>query len=260
MDKQFARPYSQDIFNNLHTWCIFIGYPRSGHSLISSIIDAHPNAVIGHRLNALEHLQAGLSVDEVSALMLRNSNRFARNDRHLTRYQYAVDGQWQGKYATLLVIGDQEGRGTTECLRKTPELLDRLRELPLKVRFVHVVRNPFDNITSWARRTKRSIDYTARRYFKLCETVSQVRDTLPDTELIDVYHETFLENPRQGIAGLCRFLDIEPDSDYVDACTSIVNPSPHKSRHLSSWTADNITMVTQQLNRFDYLKHYGFES
>ena len=38
----------------------FAGFPRSGHSLIGSIIDAHPNARIAHELVAIGLLEAGL--------------------------------------------------------------------------------------------------------------------------------------------------------------------------------------------------------
>jgi hypothetical protein len=30
-------------FAHVESFCMFIGYPRSGHTLIGSILDAHPN-------------------------------------------------------------------------------------------------------------------------------------------------------------------------------------------------------------------------
>jgi hypothetical protein len=36
--------------------CLFIGYPRSGHSLIGSLIDAHPHAALGHELDLLKYV------------------------------------------------------------------------------------------------------------------------------------------------------------------------------------------------------------
>ena len=41
-------------FNNLHTFVQFVGYPRSGHTLVAMLLDAHPNIVISNEYNILE--------------------------------------------------------------------------------------------------------------------------------------------------------------------------------------------------------------
>ena len=46
-------------FEKLQAYCMFIGYPRSGHSLVGSLLDAHPNIIIAHELNALQFVVAG---------------------------------------------------------------------------------------------------------------------------------------------------------------------------------------------------------
>jgi hypothetical protein len=44
-------------FSSVRTFVLFVGYPRSGHSLIGSIMDAHPNIIIAHEvLAALRHV------------------------------------------------------------------------------------------------------------------------------------------------------------------------------------------------------------
>jgi hypothetical protein len=37
---------------------MFIGYLRSGHSLIASLLDAHPNPIATHELDALKFVGA----------------------------------------------------------------------------------------------------------------------------------------------------------------------------------------------------------
>src|SRR3989344_1389974 len=37
-------------FSSVRTFILFVGYPRSGHSLIGSIMDAHPNIIIAHEV------------------------------------------------------------------------------------------------------------------------------------------------------------------------------------------------------------------
>ena len=44
---------------------MFVGQSRSGHSLVGSLIDAHPEAVVAHEIHALKHLLQGRSFAEV---------------------------------------------------------------------------------------------------------------------------------------------------------------------------------------------------
>ena len=36
------------LFDDVERVCLFIGYQRSSHSLVGSILDAHPEAAIAH--------------------------------------------------------------------------------------------------------------------------------------------------------------------------------------------------------------------
>ena len=47
------------MFETIQLYCMFVGYPRSGHSLVGTLLDAHPDIVIAHELDALRHIRAG---------------------------------------------------------------------------------------------------------------------------------------------------------------------------------------------------------
>ena len=94
-------------FRDLETFCTFIGYPRSGHTLIGSLLDAHPQAMIADELDALRYNQAGFSRRQIFYLLLRNSRISAAGGRERTGYHYRVPGQWQGRFEKLRVIGDK---------------------------------------------------------------------------------------------------------------------------------------------------------
>ncbi|MGH1560272.1 hypothetical protein ACRAWD_26835 [Caulobacter segnis] len=66
----------------MKVFCNFIGHPRSGHSVVSSILDAHEAAVFSHRLDALGHLSAGVAPEAVFHMIARNAERFARSGRN----------------------------------------------------------------------------------------------------------------------------------------------------------------------------------
>src|SRR4051794_27905037 len=146
---------NRNLFDGVETYCMFIGYPRSGHSLIGSLLDAHPSAIIAHELDALKFVAAGFNKDQLYQLLLDNSRRFARKGRAWTGYTYGVPGQWQGRFDKLHVIGDKKGGRSTLQLAENPELLHRLRKtVATDIRFIHTIRNPYDNIATMHKRAR----------------------------------------------------------------------------------------------------------
>ena len=43
-------------FSHIQKFLIFIGQPRSGHSVLGALLNAHPNISIGHNLDILDLL------------------------------------------------------------------------------------------------------------------------------------------------------------------------------------------------------------
>jgi hypothetical protein len=247
------------LFDEVKTYCLFVGYPRSGHSLISSLIDAHPNAILAHRLNSLKYVRAGFTKTELFYLLLRNSQRFAKTGRKLTGYRYTVPHQWQGRFQTLHVIGDQEGKGTTQWLAADSALLSRLLAMAnIHIKFVHVIRNPYDNISTWANRTHRSLAYTIRRYFSLCRIIAQLKDNVDENDVIDVRYETFLDSPETGLSQLCHVLGLKPTCDYLSDCAGIVYQSPRQTRRDAPWTPELIDTVKHRMAAFHFLEGYTY--
>lgn len=244
-------------FQDVQTLCLFIGYPRSGHSLISSLLDAHPKAIMAHRLDLLKYLH--LPYWDLFYLIVKNSERFAQTGRSLTGYTYAVPGQWQGRFEKLQLIGDQESRSTTDRLGDDPTLLARLQALPFAIQFIHVIRNPYDNITTWAIKTNSSLEETIERYFALCQTVADVKKQLPPEDVIDIWHESFVDDPQTELESLCLALGLNIPPGYLEQCAAIVYRSPHKSRHDLPWPKPLIAAVKKRMDAFSFLQSYGYE-
>ncbi|PSB21075.1 sulfotransferase family protein [filamentous cyanobacterium CCP2] len=255
---------NRSLFNSIGTYCMFIGYPRSGHSLLGSLLDAHPNAVISHELDALGFLESGFSKNQLFSLILRNDKNFTQNGREWTDYKYVVPNQYQGSFKELCVIGDKKGRVTTERLARNPSLLEKLKStLKTRVKVIHVLRNPYDNISTIYRRCSRSsksLSEAIEVYFFLCQGVADIKEMVDETEIIDIRHETFVEDPQMGMKQLIEFLDIDYTSEYLRDCASIVKNSPHKSRLDVDWTNDLIRLVELKAKNFEFLEGYQFDS
>src|SRR4051812_4459196 len=226
-------------YADLRAYCMFIGYPRSGHSMVGSLLDAHPDAVIAHELDALRYVERGFSRRRLFALIEANARRTARRGRTQTGYSYAVPGAHQGRSETLRVIGDKKGGRSTVRLDERPQLLDALRHtagLPLRV--VHIVRNPYDNIATIARRDAAdglvapadALDASIERFAGLARAVDAILARLHPGEVWHARHEDFLADPRRLLRELCAFVGLDAREDYLEACAAIVHASAHRTR------------------------------
>ncbi len=256
---------------------MFIGYQRSGSTLVRSLLDAHPNAVIAHELSALGFVEAGLGKRQLYQLLLDNSQYYADQGQLMVGYDYKVSNQWQGRFDKLRVIGDKKASVSTSQLARNPELLHRLQHtVGTEVKFIHVIRNPYDNIATWCKRTrakrfrkykpssakrvpKPAVKKMTRHYFNHCEKNANLKELLGKGAVIDVYHEALMEDPKAVLRELCDFLNLGYEEDYLEDCASIVFKSPHKSRYEVEWDDEMLDAVRAGISRFDFLEGYSFE-
>ena len=265
-----ARGVALPDLENLHAFCMFVGYPRSGHSIVGALLDAHQDVLIAHELDSMRYIEEGFTRRELFGLLVDQDRRFVGNGAVWEDYQYLVEGQHQGRVRTLRVIGDKKGGVTTRHLRNDPALLDRVqRFVELPVRFVHVVRNPFDNIatmsrkdTEWIRQIgwthlSSPMDIAIEFYRENCETNARLQRELGPESFFEVRHESFANDPAPVLAALCRFLGVEPDDRYLTDCSAIVRP-PSPTRDQVDWEPAHRARVEGFMEEFDFLHGYAW--
>ena len=238
---------------------VFVGHPRSGHSLVGALLDAHPDMVVAHEADLLKYVAAGFRRDQLIALLVRRERaRVAAGHVSGSGYSYAVPGQWQGRWRRLAVVGDKRGRMTTHRLRHRPGLLDELeRTVGVPVKVVQVVRNPYDNVATMHTRAGGEIGTQVARYTELSATVDAVAGGRDGAGFHRMYHEDLVADTPAGLADLCRFLGVDAPADWLAACDGIVNPSPHRTRDGVDWTPearaalDHLVATTPWLTRYD---------
>ncbi|MFC2144937.1 hypothetical protein ACFLQQ_01270, partial [Actinomycetota bacterium] len=134
---------------SVEKFCFFIGYPRSGHSVVGSILDAHKNIIISHELDVVKYIDQGLKKEIIYGSILRNSFRKSTKGREQTGYKFDIPNEWQGRFDELKIIGDKKGGTTSVRIQRKKSLLkDMEKYFDIKVVFIHVTRNPFDNIST----------------------------------------------------------------------------------------------------------------
>jgi hypothetical protein len=252
---------------DLRSFCLFVGYPRSGHSLLGSLLDAHPDIAIAHEVNVLG-LVVGTGLDRRTLFhtLLRRSEADASRSqgRRATGYSYAVDDQWQGQIRRLRVIGAKAGEKTTLRLGRDPNELRQLgRVVGAPVRLLHVTRNPFDCIARQASIMKGGVpERTVAGATDFVRRLARFNDRLIESgaEVLTVRHESLVRDPRAELLRITEFLRVEPDTDWLDACASIVFPAPKQSRELVEWTAEERAAVDEIIARRAFFEGYSWAS
>ncbi len=159
---------SKKVLNGVEKFVFFVGYPRSGHSIIGSMMDAHPNMIISHEFMLFKKLTQDPFIGRVLQnkttlfnALYRRSRRDAeigaRSSKQVGKgYTLKVGTPWHGTFnESLKVIGDKSGRATVVAYQKYlpgfEMLLSKLRNTVKRpIRVIHVVRNPYDMIATEA--------------------------------------------------------------------------------------------------------------
>ncbi|RDD45331.1 hypothetical protein TrispH2_002305 [Trichoplax sp. H2] len=279
----------------LQTFLFFIGYPRSGHSLIGSIIDAHPHAIVAHEYDVIgkwPQLKSSKNDQHQQLLyQLYNNSRYhavsgkrAPTLSSSNIYSYHIPNEWQGRYqGDIKVIGDKQGGKTTRHFRldeqKSTAVVDYLKlKLRIDVKFIHVVRNPYDVIsTAYIRRYgKRQTDPTKQQEYisnvdmkKLRRIINHffadakinwhLKDRLNDT-VLDIYTSDVIANPKKQVMKICLFLQLECSQQYISHTTGIIHAFQSKTRNYIYWPPNLIKMVAKRLIQYPFLSQFTFKN
>ena len=244
--------------------CLFLSPPRSGHSLLGALLDAHPDAAIGHELDALLFLRWGWQLAEVLPLMERSAQWAAHQEQLPGGYGYRLQGQ--GQVRRPLVVGDKHGEANLVELIRRPWLQQRLEESDTApVHWVRAVRHPLDNIATLARRIDSiapglvpregtALQRAEAYYFRLVDAMAISGSGQP--RLLDVQHEALLAEPQQELRRIAAFLKLEPEPHWLEHCRSLVQPLPHLSRQTAAWEQGQAERILRRCRAYPFLSGY----
>ncbi len=226
---------SRDTFDRIEGYCMFIGYSRSGY------------------------FKAGFGRRTIFSLILDNSRVFTSRGREWSGYSYAVPDLWQGRYENLRIIGDKRGGRSTRRFRKDLWLVDVIeKRLSLPVRYIHVLRNPYDVISSMHRHEGLDIHRHIDRFFSNHRTNEAVKRAVGEERIFDLRLEDLISEPVERLSDLCRFLGVEASGDYLKSCAGLVMDKPRKSRHQFEWTPQQVELVRERMQTCPMLDGYSF--
>jgi len=263
---------------------LFMGYNRTGSSLLGYLLDAHPQMAVSHETNVLKIyfsfggggiLKRGQAIRKILD---------AKRDFYLR-----VKDQWQGQYSRLRVIGDKNAHASITRLYEQPDHLDFLRStIGTPLRVLWTCRNPYDIIASQHLKYLRQAGLMPKSRYLLdyrpadnekhelaplpgghyaldlvledSDKLTKVLSMFSEDEIFLVRHEDFIASPKDKLRDICAFLGVECTEDYLDNCAAVVYPSPHKTRFMVRWTAEEIERVAALIKKYPWFEGYTFDS
>lgn len=243
--------------SQLRCLVIFVGNPRSGTTLVRSLLDAHPHIVISNEVNLLRHLQNGESWHCVAGRMLANARAFKKNPVW-NDYSYQLKNSAN---AAVQVLGDKKAAVTAHALLNDSSLLNRILEWsPVPVRFLHCVRHPLDVIATKTRRNRFGLEQNVQIYFQLEALAARISQQLGPQQVFRIGHETLIDDPCRVLEELLTFLALTATEEYLQACQAIIFKQPRHSRHDIPWQPAAIAAVQQQASQVTHLAGYFDQS
>ena len=275
--KQMYSPLGEEVISSVKKFVVFVGYSRSGHSIVASLLDAHPNIIIAHEYNLFRRWKASryqnrsFLYNELYRNSYNNAEKGWRSSiKNQKGYTLAVKDSWQGSFEKLLVIGEKSGAVTAQTYDNDPWLfiqaLEELRhtiQVPIKV--IHVVRNPYDMISTRllyadgkTRKSKvhATVDVKhvsphnlSMQVNRTIHVVQNVQELLHNCSLSsqEVHSADLVLDPEHVMNNLCMFLGVECSQEYLKMCSDKIFVRQSQTRQLVEWPEELIDKVYQMI-------------
>jgi hypothetical protein len=228
-------------------WLSFMGYPRSGHTLVAAILNANPNCMVSNQLNIFSN-------DKIDMNYIRSYSLITGTWKSTTQVPHVPKQE-------IKVIGDKTGHRTVEILNSTPQRLGMIKsQIGVPMKWIHVVRNPFDNLATWAklnyennkqRSQSQHLNNVIEKYIKLNETIARLRKS---EDVLTVRHEYVITRMHNTLEEMANFLDISFDPIWRDNVRNTVWKKPRVTRRQIPWTQKQKGIVHDIIDQYEWLK------
>lgn len=239
---------------------MFCAPPRSGHTLVASIINAHPNCIISNQMFILNEAMNKTTFDKIKT-MIKNGSRLYGDTRSVTPVPKEE----------IKVIGDKTGHRTVQYIIDNGyEGLQKLKDIVnMEMKWINVVRNPFDVITTW---TLKNRDHLKRKnkqfdineiykdvfikYRNLNKKIAELHKT---ENILTINHEYVIRRTDRTLKEISKFLDLgQVPNNWKLRVKEVVWPSPNITRTKMKWTPKMKKNVNEIIKKYDWLHGYSY--
>ena len=283
---------SREAVDGVEKFVFFVGYGRSGSSIIGSILDAHPNAIIAHEFFLFRNWEIFPHNNKKKKYILFdtlyrtscNSRVYGWRNSYMSQkgYTLGIKGLKQGEYDHLRVIGDKAAADTADIYWNTPDIFTKhyqelLDTVKVPIRVIHVVRNPYDMIATVTLYRASNIPevkaiasplhklsnetillHAFHNVFHRAAAVVEMKDIFNLT-VLEVHSEDLIKDPKYTVQRLCDFLELECSDDYIQKCSEKAFTAVSRTRDLINWPPELKTMIEQEKEKYPFFQGYSFE-
>lgn len=111
----FSPDEVREEYKTVDTLLLFVGYSRSRHTLLASLLDGHPHMIVGNERNILYRLIHGktMSRNEMFDELVKGSKAFMKggkgmvmkgNLQNTEHFGFFMEGYWQGTYDKYIKV------------------------------------------------------------------------------------------------------------------------------------------------------------
>lgn len=232
----------------------FMGYPRSGHTLVAAILNANPNVMCSNQLHFYHQLQ---DLDYIKSYSVRPETwKDTTQIPHVPKQE-------------ITVVGDKTGHRTMLLLDKDPSRLGVVKQhLNVPIKWIHVVRNPYDNLATWGRleylvkerkgiptTDRAELDIVINEYRVLNETIAKLKRS---EDILTVNHEFVITRMHNTLEEMADFLEISFDPIWRDNVRNTCWTKPRITRGQVNWTQEQKDTVKKIIDQYEWLNGYEF--
>jgi hypothetical protein len=132
--------------------------------------------------------------------------------------------------------------------------------VPNPVRFIHIVRNPYDNIATLALKDTHDLASAIQFYFQLCQVNEKISRQAGFANVLTLKHEDVIANPEDVLTSICNFFDQPAETDWLTSCTGIIADRPSRSREKINWIPEAVQTIKTNIRNYGFLDGYSYEN
>jgi hypothetical protein len=245
-----------DDFKSLKSFLLIIGNARSGSTILGSVINSHPQAIIANETKSSGVFWNKIPKDEILADIKSNVSKQNCSVDLKSGYKPIPKVNTPDR-VQLLIMGDKIWNPATLILHGKNELKQQLSNtLGLPIYLLHAIRNPFDVIATMHLRSGASIADRTEWYFMHCEAVKVIKSRCTPSEFLHVYHEDLITNPDSEIRSICCFLNLPVNLNHLEVVKQSLYRIPNESRYSVQWSKDEWHTILKRMENFKFLHKY----
>lgn len=234
----------------------FMGYPRSGHTLVAAILNANPNVMCSNQLNLLSDL------DNFSLDYIKQYSKNPATWKITTQIPHVPKQE-------ITVVGDKTGHRNVLNINNNPQILGKFKSIVgAPIKWIHVVRNPFDNLATWGKleyevkkknniktSQEKELDIVIEEYGILNDTISKLRKS---EKVLTVNHEFVITRMHNTLEEISDFLEISFDPQWRDNVRNTVWKKPRITRNIVRWNQTQKRKIQDMIDIYPWLNGYVF--